>query len=60
MNSKFEAVMDGLVEPGGPGAAVAVRQGDQTPYVAGDGPGTNAAVAASDRRPRGHAGEVSP
>jgi len=31
--SKYEAVMDGLVERGGPGAAVAVRQGDQAPYL---------------------------
>jgi CubicO group peptidase (beta-lactamase class C family) len=35
--SKYEAVMDGLVERGGPGAAVAVRQGDQAPYLAGFG-----------------------
>jgi CubicO group peptidase (beta-lactamase class C family) len=37
VNSEFEAVMDGLVERGGPGAAVGVRHGDQTPYLAGFG-----------------------
>jgi len=37
VNSKFEAVMDGLVERGGPGAAVGVRHGDQAPYLAGFG-----------------------
>ncbi|HEY4939835.1 MAG TPA: serine hydrolase domain-containing protein [Rhizomicrobium sp.] len=37
MNSKFEAVMEGLVDRGGPGAAMGVRQGDQAPYLAGFG-----------------------
>jgi D-alanyl-D-alanine carboxypeptidase len=37
VNGKFEAVMDGLVEHGGPGAAVAVRQGDRAPYLGGFG-----------------------
>jgi len=37
MNGRFEAVMNGLVEPGGPGAAVGLRHGDQPPYLAGFG-----------------------
>ena len=37
MNSKFEAVMDALVDPDGPGAAVGVRHGDEAPYLAGFG-----------------------
>jgi len=37
MNRKFEAAMDGLVDRGGPGVAVAVHHGDQAPYLAGFG-----------------------
>ncbi|HLI67188.1 MAG TPA: serine hydrolase domain-containing protein [Caulobacteraceae bacterium] len=37
MTSKFDAVMHGLIDPGGPGAAVGVRHGGQAPYVAGFG-----------------------
>src|SRR5262245_24714360 len=37
MNDKFEAVMNGLVDRRGPGAAVGVRRGDQAPYLAGFG-----------------------
>ena len=37
MSGKFEAVMDALVDPDGPGAAVGVRQGDLAPYHAGFG-----------------------
>ena len=37
MNIGFETVMNALIAPGGPGAAVGVRQGDQAPYLAGFG-----------------------
>jgi CubicO group peptidase (beta-lactamase class C family) len=37
VNSQFEAVMDGLVDRAGPGAAVGVRHGGQAPYLAGFG-----------------------
>ena len=35
--SKFDVVMEGMVDPRGPGAAVGVRHGDRAPYVAGFG-----------------------
>ncbi|HEY6599210.1 MAG TPA: serine hydrolase domain-containing protein, partial [Pseudomonadales bacterium] len=34
---KFDAVMDALVDPRGPGAAVGVHHGDHAPYIAGFG-----------------------
>jgi len=37
VNSKFEAVMESMVDPSGPGAAIGVRQGNHAPYVAGFG-----------------------
>lgn len=37
MNAKFEAAMRALVDPAGPGAAVGVWHGDETPYLAGFG-----------------------
>jgi CubicO group peptidase (beta-lactamase class C family) len=37
VDTKFEAVMDGLVDREGPGAVVGVRHGDQAPYLGGFG-----------------------
>ena len=37
MNRKFEAAMDGLIDRGGPGVAVAVHHRNQAPYLAGFG-----------------------
>ena len=37
MNDKYTAVMNAVVDPGGPGAAVGVQHGDRPPYVAGFG-----------------------
>ncbi len=37
VNRRFEAAMDSLVDPKGPGAAIAVHHGDHAPYVAGSG-----------------------
>ncbi len=37
MNRELEAVMDGMVDPSGPGVAIGVHYGDQIPYVTGFG-----------------------
>jgi CubicO group peptidase (beta-lactamase class C family) len=37
VNSQFEAVMDGFIDPAGPGAAVGVRHRNRAPYLAGFG-----------------------